>query len=94
MLSQSDMAGILDPPNMNRYLMLERADYVRKNPRCFVCPRPSAGSLAPRANDPHAEKGRDCFQGGQRLFLGAASREGQRLFLGQAGAVSRVEPSQ
>ena len=41
-LSQQDVGGLLDEPNMLRYLMLERWDYVRKNPRCVVCPRPSA----------------------------------------------------
>jgi hypothetical protein len=40
-LSQQDVGGLMDEASMLRYLMLERYDYVRKNPRCFVCPCPS-----------------------------------------------------
>jgi hypothetical protein len=40
-LSQQDVGGLLDEASMLRYLMLERYDYVRKNPRCVVCPSPS-----------------------------------------------------
>jgi len=40
-LDQNEVGSVLDETAMARYLHLERYDYARKNPRCFVCPRPS-----------------------------------------------------